>query len=589
MSDLTPPEDPTPPPPGEPSGGLPPAPGEAAVPAPEEGPAPTRKRGAIIAVVVAFALVLACSAGAFAYFKLRGAPGAVLDKVPANADVVFVAHLDPAASQKANLFRMTEKFPDLGSREQLTQRFNQMVDEALSGSGLTHDDLSWIGGEAGGFVDVGVGTPAYGLIVAVDDAGAANAALGQIRDQETNTSGTTFTSTSISGVDVWVPSSSDQPTTAVFDGVAVIASDENAMRSVIDTANGASTVEDDAVFRGVMDRLPDDNLGFVYVNVHELLSLLNSIPAGVIPNMPPTAQFEALQGVGFSVAAEPDGVAIDSVVTTDPSKLSQAQRDALANGDQPNPLLPLTPADAYGVLAVGGAASNQGMNPAAALNDALDQIAQVDGSAAQELRRLHVDDLLKHFTGDAAVQVAAGTGLLPVGGTVAVGIDDADAVSAWLDRYVPVLLSQGVGPPRITTTSEEHDGVRITVLSGKPELFQQGAPFQPISWAVLDDALIVGVSPENVAKVIDLAHGKGDAITTDRGYTAATADVPGTNSVLYVDVQAILTAVKGILPADQYQEFLDQGGRDVEPIEAVVAGGTSDENGSTTRLLIKIP
>src|SRR4029079_6520527 len=189
MSDQTPPEDPTPPPPGMPLGGLPPAPGEPAAAAPPETPAPKRKRGAIVAVVVAFALVLVFSAGAFAYFKLRGGPGVVLDMVPANADVVFVAHLAPAASQKANLFRMTEKFPDLGSREELTQRFNELVDQALSGSGLTHDDLGWIGGEAGGFVDVGVGAPTYGLIVSVDDERAANAALQRIRDEETRSSG----------------------------------------------------------------------------------------------------------------------------------------------------------------------------------------------------------------------------------------------------------------------------------------------------------------------------------------------------------------------------------------------------------------
>src|SRR4029079_14176752 len=155
MSDQTPPEDPTPPPPGGPLEGLPPAPGEPAVAAPPETPAPKRKRRAIVAVVVAFALVLVCSAGAFAYFKLRGAPGVVLDMVPANADVVFVAHLDPAVSQKANLFRMTEKFPDLGSREELTQRFNELVDQALSGSGLTPQDLR--GDRGGGGVGAAAG------------------------------------------------------------------------------------------------------------------------------------------------------------------------------------------------------------------------------------------------------------------------------------------------------------------------------------------------------------------------------------------------------------------------------------------------
>jgi hypothetical protein len=588
MSDQMPPDEYVPPPEGPPSAALPPVPGGEAVPPPEAPPV-RRKRGAIVAFVVALVLVVVGAAGALAYLKMRGAEGAVLDKVPVNADVVFVAHLDPAASQKANLFRMTEKFPDLGSREELAQRFNEMVDQALGGSGFSRDDLDWTGGEAGGFVDVGAGAPNYGAVIAVDDEGAANAALRTLRERETSTSGTTFSSTSISGVDVWVPSSSDQPTTAVFDGVAVAASDENTMRSMIDTANGASSVEDDAIFRGVMDRLPDDNLGFVFVNVHELLSLLDSIPPGLIPNMPSTAQFEGLEGIGFSVAAEPDGLAIDSVVTTDQSKLTQAQRDSLAAGDRPNPLLSLIPADAYAVIGASGAAGSQGVGPAGALNDALEQIARVDPSIAQGLRQLHLTDLLSHFTGDAAVQVAPGNGLLPVGGTVVLGIDDAHAVSAWLDRYVPVLVPRGPEGPRATLTSEEHDGVKITVLSGKSTSFREDSRSIPIAWAVLDNALVVGLSPADVAKVIDLAHGNGNAITADPGYTAAIADVPGTSSVLYLDVQAILSAVKDFLPADQYQAFLDQGGGDLQPIEAVVAGGTSDEQASTTRLLIKIP
>jgi hypothetical protein len=47
--------------------------------------------------------------------------------------------------------------------------------------------------------------------------------------------------------------------------------------------------------------------------------------------------------------------------------------------------------------------------------------------------------------------------------------------------------------------------------------------------------------------------------------------------------------VQGLLPPQEYQKFLEQGGRNIQPIEAVVAGSTSDENATTARLLIKIP
>jgi hypothetical protein len=89
-------------------------------------PAPTREprsRAATVALLAGAAvLILGVIGASAAYFLLRGAPEAVLNKVPSGADFVAVAHLDPAASQKMDLFRMTEKFPDLGSEEQRPRR-----------------------------------------------------------------------------------------------------------------------------------------------------------------------------------------------------------------------------------------------------------------------------------------------------------------------------------------------------------------------------------------------------------------------------------------------------------------------------------
>ena len=57
---------------------------------------------------------------------------------------------------------------------------------------------------------------------------------------------------------------------------------------------------------------------------------------------------------------------------------------------------------------------------------------------------------------------------------------------------------------------------------------------------------------------------------------------------MYVDVQAILQTAQGIAPAAEWQDFMANGGKDVQPITAVVAGATSDEHGSTGRLFIQI-
>src|SRR3954464_11622075 len=79
----------------------------------------------------------------------RSAARRVLDKIPTDADAVVVGHLDPAASQKMNLFRTASKFPDVGTGQVLTQKLDGMLDDGLSASGLTHEDLGWVGGEIG--------------------------------------------------------------------------------------------------------------------------------------------------------------------------------------------------------------------------------------------------------------------------------------------------------------------------------------------------------------------------------------------------------------------------------------------------------
>ena len=545
-------------------------------PSPTPAPAPKGGRGARLALIIGIAVVLlGGAAGAAGYLFLRGAPEAVLDKVPASADVVVVAHLDPAASQKMNLFRMAEKFPALGSREELTRLFNDALDGVLSGSGLSHEDLSWVGGEAGGYVDIGLGTPTYAIMFATDDEAAANAAMQRMRDA----SHAPYSTTTIDGVEVAVSGSSNQPAMAIVDGVAVFASDENAMREVISTAGGDNSIQDDPVFAGVSDRLPEDNLGFAFVNVEQVTELLNSIP-GVLSGLPSgTEQLAAAQGVGFSVSADSDGLALDSVTTTDPAKLTQEQRDAIASSEDPNALLDLVPADAYAVSAFGGVT--------AGLEQSIEQAAQLAPREARMLERLHLigpDGVLTHLTGDLAVQAGPATGLLPIGGSVLIGVDDADAVRAWLDENLQGLIADANPldlPGGFGWKTEEYNGVTITYANAL-------ASPVPVAYGVVDGALVIATSAKGVEQAVDLSQA-GGGIVTDPGYSAAVAGMPGTESVMYIDVQGILTAVQGFLPGDAYEQFLEAGGDNLEPITAVVAGSETDESGGSSRLLIHIP
>ena len=565
------PQDHTPDIPGEPW------PAEPGPPEPEplepaSDAAPTKKGRRAALVVGIVVVVLAGAVGAGAFLLLRGAPESVLDKVPASADVVFVAHLDPAASQKMNLFRMAAKFPALGSEEELQQKLNDALDSMLADTGMTHADLAWVGGEAGGYVDVGEGTPSFAIMVATDDEAAASAAMQRMRDA----SHAEYTSTTIDGIEVAVPASSDQPATAIVDGVAVIASDESAMRTVIATDTGADSIESDPVFQGVSDRMPEDNLGFVFVNVQQLLDLANLIPGAAEGLQGSVEQLAAAQGLGFAVTAGADGIALDSVTTTDPSKLTQAQRDALVASDGANETLALVPPDAYAVMAVQGVASG--------LETSVGQMAQLDPATARMIEKLHLigpKGLLGLLSGDLGVQVGPGSGLLPVGGTVLIGTNDGEAAQAWLDTHLSKMLD-GIVPGFLTSTkTEEYNGVTITYADD----LLSGVSF---AYGVVNDAVVIGSSVKSVEEAVDLAQ-NGGGITTDADYAAATDGLPGTESLVYVDVQGILTAVQGILPGQAYQDFLDQGGENLQPITVVVAGSESDEEGSSSRFLIGIP
>jgi len=587
MSDHVPPEEPAgslPPPPDDgadaptPSAETPTVPAQPAMPeamrpvVSTEGGAVTskpRSKAVTIALLAGAAvLVLGVVGAAAAYFMLRGAPEAVLDKVPSGADAVIVAHLDPAASQKMNLFRMASKFPDLGSEQDLTQQLNSTLDDALSGSGLTHADLSWVGGEAGAYVTVNGAAPEYAVLIASDDDGAASAALQKYRDA----SGVTYTQTTVDGVAVWTTSSTDDPEMAVVDGTVVLASDQHAMQAVIQTDHGASSIQDDQTFTTVMDQLPDDNLGFAYVNLQALTSLANLVPGGMGGL---DSQFAAYQAAAYSISAESDGLAIDGATTTDPSELTDAQRATLGSG--PNPLLAITPADAYAVLATSGIGK--------ALSDSVTQFAQLGPGPARMIERLGLigpDGVLQHLTGDVGFQVGPGSGLLPVGGTVMIGVDDAGAVQSWLDTHLPVLLARSGVPGLSTRTlkTEDYNGVKITYGA---------VPTTPVAWGVVNGALVIGLSPNAVEQAVDLSQGNGSSITSNSAFSSATEGLPGTQMLLYVDVNGILTAVQGILPNDAYQQFLEQGGKNLQPIKAVVGGGANTETVQTYRLFIEIP
>jgi hypothetical protein len=570
---------------------MPAPPGEAPLPivqaeltdagGPPAGP-PPRGGFKVLGIALAAVLIVVGAAGAAAFLMLRGSGEVILDKVPADADVVVTAYLDPAASQKVNLLRMASKFPALGDEAHLRDQLNEALDEGLSNLGMDHEDLAWVGPEVGLYVEVrGPNDVSYAFLVAADDEDAARSFLQSFR-QGLEGQGVTFHTTDHDGVEVTVPSGEGEPSIALVDGVVVLGSTEAAVDASIDTAHGGSTIAEDAGFQRVTAALPDAKLGMAFVDAAHLADAFGDqlAAAGVTTGV---TSISALDGIGVALSAEPDGLAMDTVMLYDDDELTDGQRATLSAPDHANPLLDAVPADALAMYAV----EHLDMS----IQDSLDQITRTTPGAAEQLEQLGVtgaDGLLSKLTGDVAVEASTQGGGVPYGGALLVGTNDPQATSSWLDRTMRQLplgqtayeLTKG-GAARLVQhpakwVTEERGGVTITYASGSD---------LPVAYAVVGDVAVVATSPEQIEAILD-ARSSGSTISSDPGFAAATANVPASDGVLYVDVPAVVDSIRRQLPPG---ELDPQVSANLAPIEAVVAGSENSADEQRMRLLIRIP
>jgi hypothetical protein len=576
-----------PPPPNE--GPLPVIQAELTDPGGAPSPTSSRRGLKVAGIALASLLIVAGSAGAAAFLMLRGSGEVILDKVPANADVVVTAYLDPAASQKVNLLRMASKFPDLGDEDHLREQLNQGLDQILADVGMNHEDLTWVGSEVGLYVQVRSPNDAtYAVLIAADDEDAARAFLQKYRQGSEQRFGVTYHTIDHDGVEVTVPagSPSGQAASALVDGVVVIGSNEAAVDAVIDTAHGGPTIADDPGYQRVTGALPQSRLGVAFVDAAHVADTFGDqlAAAGVTTGI---TSLSALDGIGISLSAEPDGLAMDTVMLYDDAKLTDGQRATLSATDHANPLLEMVPGDALGMYAV----EHLDMS----IQDSIEQITRTTPGAAQQLEDLGVtgpDGVLSQLTGDVAVEGTTQSGSVPLGGALLVGTNDPAATGRWLDHTLQQFPFGGskvvqkpngeyaVVPEPTRWVTEDHGGVTITYASVEPDI--------QISYAVIGDVAVVATSPAQIEKIIDL-KASGSPITSDPGFTSATANVPASDGVLYLDVHAIADAVRGQLGPGEAASFDREVGKNLAPIEAVVAGSENGPDEQRARLLIRIP
>jgi hypothetical protein len=577
-------------------------------------PARARRRRTLLVAVIAVAVLVLGGGVATAFFLMRGASEQLVGLVPEQADVFATVYLDPSAGQKVNVLALADKFPKLGEGTDVETQVNDLLDQALAGSGLTHQDVTpWLGSQIGLSVELGAdGAPHAAALIATRDPDASRAAIVKAtKDQD-------MRSSEYDGVEVSV-TADGTGAYAIVDDVLVVASDETTVKRAIDTAHGTlSSLGDSQTYIDTLAGLPDGKLGIAFVNVRGLADQFGSDTAAAAAlGAGGLAELNAVQSIGMSVSAQPDGIVIDLTTTYDSAKLTEEQRANLTAPDHDNTTMAFVPADAFAVVGAEHADTS--------LRGVLDAIEQQTPDASSAIDQAGLRDFIAAMNGDLAIELGPGTDG-PVSGAFVIGTDDASTMQSFLDN-IGVLASQALStptsasavPPDLVSqmqacagtsrqiakcqrqtlnayyaagdsgsasaapSTEEYQGVTITFFD-VPAL--AGTGLTP-AYAVVDGAGVIATSPQEIHQLID-THASGKDVRTSPVYTSATASVPTVDTVFFLDIQAIAGTVRQNLPSDAAATYDRDIAPNLAPLKAFVTGSESDEQHQTIRMFLQI-
>jgi hypothetical protein len=585
----------------DPEQGMPPASPVAPVAAPQSWLLRYRR------LLIPAGAVLALGAVSAAAVLLLVKPNGVVEKmVPATADVIAVANLDPSVTQKVNLLRAVHSFPDYKTDKAITDKLDVVLkDSGLSFSG---DIQPWLGSEIGASVSLNLKSAAAGstadspaafYAVSRDDT-KARAMLVKLRASKWAKNyqwkDETYNGITIS---VGTPTDTSGKTGAytIVDHVVVLATSSALIHEIIDTDQGrAPRLVDSSDYKATLAALPADRLGLVYVNgksvVGNVKKDLATTPALGLA-LKNVNDLDALQGIGATLSANGDGLLTDVLVKVDQSKLSPATREALAHAGRADTLVSWIPKASDAFLSI------------TSLNKTIQTLLDQSGNTASVKAGTDAIGLtgpagvLPHLTGDAGLEVSFGQNGLPAG-AILLGTDDARTMNAFFARLLA--LAEGVAsssfgsppgvavtPPASHLTTSTYRGVVITSWAS-PMLGQLGAgeTFIP-SYAVLDGMGILASTPSEVKAIID-AHKGGATIAGDPTYkTSSAASLAKPSAIVYVDVARLLNAIRqSPLGAQTGLGSSSTLGANVDPFKAVIITAASQADRATERFFVII-
>ncbi|MGA2283356.1 MAG: DUF3352 domain-containing protein [Candidatus Dormibacteria bacterium] len=573
------------------------------------------------ASLATFVLVAGVALGAISAVRLLRAPGdSLTPMVPESTAVYMTAYLQPSGAQELALSALASRFPVLADSSQRARWVNGLLDDALSGTGLDHDDvLPWLGAQVGLSVDAqglvsgtSASGSAYALYVSTVDDAATRAALQKVQATLAgNQDGASydFTTQEYQGVTITtetesfaplfqnisgqlggLPTATAAPTTAptdsilvgsyaIVDHVLVMAGSTAYLEEIIDTDQGRRAgLDANTDYQAVLGQLPSERLGLLFLDYPSILQALQGELSGEasagVSIQPEIDLLQAYRGMGAGVEAEADGLAVDAVTDYDASQLSADQRAVMETAPDDNAAAAITPASA---AALYGFAGTQYL-----VREVIDSLEQVSPEVGTYLSQSGLGAALLDLTGDFGIELDSGQASGAAGALI-VGTDDPTATGQFLDSMIPSVIGQTVVPgenePAPSLSQVTYRGVEITV-------YDLPAAAESLAWTVTGGEAIIATSPDELEAIIDTMDG-APSLAQSSGY-AQTAGAAKSVAVGYIDMAQLTSLIDSSLPADMRAGFEQNVLPNLRPIRSVSMTETDTSDESAAHVLIEV-
>jgi hypothetical protein len=463
-------------------------------------------------------------------FLFSAATDRAASLAPANTVVYVNVYLLPSTGQQMNLAELIGRLPGFADDASLDEKIDQVVQNLLSGSGIDYraDLKPWLGDQV-----------AFAAWPGADDATELQVVLlAEVRDREAaeasvasvlGADGATFTTQTYEGVELQV---SDGGAYAFVGEMVVFGTSAEGLQAVVDVSGGDGSLGGEPEFRAAIDRLPDDHLASIFVDV-----------AGIAAAGGAEDAVGGITTASAVLVAEPSGLRVSGS-----APLTDAESGASGEPPAVSTLAEWMPADTIAEAVV--------FDLRSVFEEAEDAIGSAPGGEevggmidtirAVAAIALGIDldaDVLPLLEGEVGIAVGllSETGL--PSGQLLLRPDDAGSAEALLDTLAERLTAVGA-----TIETETAAGAEIVTVA----LPDTGS----VSYAVLDGTVILALTPDDVRAALD-ANAAGTTLAASPSYAAGFEPMSTrAGSEVWVDVSALVDALGGGLE-------LPDGGRDI--------------------------